>query len=77
MDIGFKLLLLCGAVSCSFRTPATEIIPTVLPDEDFLDFYITGPERYVALSTDMTVFFSIPHTNTEALLARVVDKSGE
>ncbi|XP_003740142.1 thrombospondin type-1 domain-containing protein 1 [Galendromus occidentalis] len=77
MDIGFKVLLLCGAVSCSFRTAPPDINPSALADDDSLDFYITGPERYVALSTDMTVFFTVPHNNTDALLARVVDKSGK
>lgn len=80
----YKLALLTLTISASessvvipFGHRPTPASADPTDTDDLLDFYITGPERYTALSADMDIYFSVPPTNSEALLARVVDRSGE
>src|SRR5205809_97225 len=46
-------------------------------EEDPTEYYVTGPERYVALSSDMDVFFALPASSRDEVLARVMDERGE
>ncbi|XP_022699530.1 uncharacterized protein LOC111266355 [Varroa jacobsoni] len=80
----YKLALLTLTISASessvvipFGHRPTPASADPTDTDDLLDFYITGPERYTALSADMDIYFSVPPTNSEALLARVVDRSGK